>query len=147
MNIEDAYRAASMENAKSQWQNYILSEEARPIKLSRSIKTATNYIESAVDKGRKPENIAKRKAELEEKKKELILAEKHIALLYRLEKEADRVYHNTKYVSRGSSYNYQYETEIEFKLDGKHYQFSPMPSGTTFYHGYGRLIESKDDEA
>ena len=144
INIGEKAKAASIENAKTKWQAYIISHDSSPARSRHSIETDTNYLESATEKGRKPENIAKRKAELEKKQQELASIENYIELLHKLDKDAHIKYNIIKYVSKGSSYNYEYVTEIEFQLDNKRYQFTPMPSDAAYYHGAGRLIELKE---
>lgn len=122
VDVEGSRYAAAKENLLRMWKHTI-SNAARKVQVAQGkIDTDIRYLETAEEKGRKPENIVKRKTQLESNQMALRQAKEAYQWYQKLDtyvQENKVCWYYLKSVSSRSSYQYTLTAHIVFEnIDG-----------------------------
>lgn len=112
----------------SQWKYFIESFDIKKRALEKKIKTDCAYLESAVTKGRKPENVKKRKAEYQRNLKSLEDIENEILLISYLQEAVNTGNYRTIITQYNGKNPYDYTLEAAL-------QFADINGWTGYFNG------------
>lgn len=116
--VEERNIGARKEEALAGWKNYVKAQYNKVKNFTTELDIAMRYIDTAEQKGRKPENVEKRKALVEKSKANLKEAEEMADVVGKLNDllEAGNVkWYFVKHVSKSSPYNYKITPYIIFE--------------------------------
>lgn len=97
-----------------EWNSFINSYENKISRLEKQVNTDINYLETAKEKGRKEENITKRKIQLDKNKLELKRVIKYFEIIKRLDKAIDNNNFTTLFLKQTHRSPYKYNLDAIF---------------------------------